>query len=139
MAKKKALLMKCALGTLFWCFLKKHKACLGAFFYFIAKKIWIIKINCLIMKKWHGPMIYYTNTILKVYYTNIYLFTCQKIRTKLIYYSCALWSLILRCWLNHIHHLIITIIIMYSYETWELYKMLCLNFLQLDYFDIVHW
>ena len=36
--KKKAHLMKHALGMHFWCFLKKHKAGLGALFYFTAKK-----------------------------------------------------------------------------------------------------
>ena len=51
LGQKKARLMKLALDMFFWSFLKKHKACLGTLLNFIAKKILIIKINCLILKE----------------------------------------------------------------------------------------
>ena len=43
--------MKNTLGMLFKSFLKKYKVCLGTLLYIIAKKIWIIKINCCILKE----------------------------------------------------------------------------------------
>ena len=46
-----------------------------------------------------------------IMHTN-FLFICHKIQTRVIYNSFAFWSLTLDiCWLNHIHHLIITIMI----------------------------
>ena len=46
----------------------------------------------------------------------IFLFTCKKVQTRLIYYSCVFWSLPFRYMLNHIHHLIISIKAMYFYK-----------------------
>jgi hypothetical protein len=67
-------------------FLKKHKACLGVFFFFTKYMNYKDLLNNLERNE-HGLLIYSTNTSLKVlYYTDYFLFTYKK-KTTIVVHS----------------------------------------------------
>ena len=69
-------LMKCV-----WACFEKHKACPVVLLLclFFVKKYMNLKLIAWSWRKWHGPLIYCSNTIFKaVYYTNNFLFSYQK-------------------------------------------------------------
>ena len=66
LGQMEALLIKHGLGTLFWCFLKKHKAHLGALFFFFWLKKNMNHYNYLLYPEgltW--TLIYYTKIVLR--------------------------------------------------------------------------
>ena len=123
--KKKNSFNEACSRHVFWSFLKKHKACLDTFCYFIAKNDMDHQNELLDLERNYMDQWFTTQPLsLRCCITQFFLkkFTCHKIWTRLIYNSCSfgLWLLDV-CWLNHIHHLIITIIVMYFYKRQENY------------------
>ena len=77
----------------FWRSIEHQYAHLFILLFFL-KNVWKVKINHSILKEMTRTIDLLNNTILKVlYFTNNFLFTYQKTRTRINYYSSDFWSL----------------------------------------------